>query len=424
MASEAGCKQTLEITVPAAEVAEETERVVNALRQRVRLPGFRPGKVPADLVRSRFAADVREEVIRNLAPRYFQRRVEELGLRVVGSPELLDVHLHAGEPLKFKAEFEVVPEIELKEYREISVPYRQPEVTDGQVAQRLEELREQKAEFITVDPRPAADGDYAVVSLVAGDRGDAPAREQKEEEVMVLIGGEDTLEAFSTNLRSLAPGQEKEFDVSYPADYGDSSLAGRTVRFRAHLKAIRHKELPQLNDEFAKDLGDFQTLEELRGEVRKAIEREQELQAQQQAKGKLVDKLVEMHDFPVPDAYVDRQIQVQVDQYLRSLAARGTDIQSLKLDWGKIRQSQLERATREVKASLLLDRIAERETINVTNEEVDREVKHMAAQSREPAPLVRQRLEKEGQLGRIAARIRAEKTLNFLFEHARKVAED
>jgi trigger factor len=422
MPAEASCKQTIEITVPAAEVAQETERAVNALREKVRLPGFRPGKVPADLVRSRFAGDVREDVIRSLVPKHFQQRAEELSLKVVGTPDVRDVHFHAGEPLTFKADFEVLPEFELMDYSSLSAPYRQPEVTEEQVAQRLGELREQKAEFVNEEPRPAVDGDYAVAALTRQGEHDASAG--KEEQVVVVIGGEDTLEAFSANLRGLSPGEVKEFEVAYPDDYGEASLAGHSVRFHARLEAIRRKELPELNDEFAKDLGDFQTLEELRGEVRQALEREQESQAQLEAKGKLVEQLVGMHEFPVPEAFVDRQVQNRLEQYLRGLAARGADIENLKLDWAKIKESQKEAATREVKASLLLDRIADRENIGVTNEEVDREVKHLAQQSRQVVAVVRQRLEKEGALGRIASRIRNEKTLNFLFEHSRKVAED
>jgi trigger factor len=422
MAVPSDCKRTLEITVPAAEVEQETERAVNSMRERVRLPGFRPGKAPANLVRARFAASIREDVIKSLVPKHFQKRVEEQDLHVVGAPDITDVHLHAGEPMKFKAEFEIAPEIELKQYRGLTVTYREPAVTDEQVAERLERLKDQKAEFINVDPRPAADGDYAVVALEA--QGQIEEALRKQDELVVLIGGEDTLPAFSTNLRGLAPGEDRVFDVSYPEDYGDDKLAGRTIRFRASLKGIRRKELPELSDAFAADLGDFKTLEELRAELRKALQREQEFLAQQAARNKLVDSLVDTHDFPVPEAYLERQIQLQVEQYLRGLAARGADIHSLKLDWEKIKESQRERATREVKASLLLDRIADREAIEVTREEVDREVQRIARQEKEPLAAVRRRLEEDGGLGRIASRIRTDKTLSLLFEQARKVAED
>ncbi len=416
------CKRTIEITVPAAEVDQETERVVGSLRGRAKLPGFRPGKVPANIIRTRFAGEIREEVVRSLVPKHFHKRAEDQNLRVVGTPDIVDVHYHAGEPLTFKAEFEVLPEFELQDYRGLTVPYREPEVTEEQVAQRLEELREQKAEFINETPRPAADGDYVVVSLEAA--GQVEERLRKQDEVVVEIGGADTLEAFTTNLRGMSPGEEKEFDVGYPEDFGDAKLAGRTVRFRARVTGIRRKELPALNDAFAADLGDFKDLAELRAEVRKGLQREREYLAQQRAKSQLVEQIVKAHDFPVPEALVERQIQGQVEQYLRSLSAQGVDLETVKLDWNKVRDSQRERAVGEVKASMLLDRIAEREAIQITNEEVDHEVQRIARQGREAVAVTRRRLEQDDGLRRIALRIRTDKTLNFLFEHARKVAEE
>jgi trigger factor len=415
------CKRTIEISVPAAEVDQETERVVSSLASRVKLPGFRPGKAPASLVRSRFAGDIREEVVRGLVPKHFHKHAEDKNLRVVGTPDVTDIHYHPGEALTFKAEFEVAPEFELKPYRGIAVPYQEPEVTAEQVDKRLDDLREQKAEFVNEAPRPLADGDFAVVSLEA--QGEVEEALRKRDELVVEVGCADTLEAFSTNLRGMSPEEEREFDVAYPEDYGDDKLSGRTVRFRAQLKGIRRKDLPELNDAFAADLGDFKTLEELREEIRKSLQREQEFLAQQRAKAKLVDELVKSHEFPVPEALVDRQIQNQVEQYLRGLAAQGADLDSVKLDWAKVRETQRERATQEVKASLLIEKIADGEGIGVTNEEVDREVQRIARQNREAVAATRQRLEQDGSLNRVASRIRADKTLSLLFEHSTKVAE-
>jgi len=416
------CKQSLEISIPSEEVERETERVVAAMSQRARLPGFRPGKIPSGIVRTRFASDIREEVVRSLVPKFFQKRVEDENLRVVGTPDITDVHFHSGEPLTFRAEFEVAPEIELKEYTGLTVAYREPEVSEADVAQRIENLRDQKAEFASVDPRPLEDGDFAVVALEAAGGLEAPLA--KQDELVLHIGGEETLEAFTENLRGASPGEEKEFDVRYPDDHGDEKLSGKTVRFRAAVKGIRRKELPELNDEFARDLGDFKDLEELRTEVRAALGREREYAAQQEAKTALVEKLVDMHDFPVPEAFLDRQIESQVEQYLRSAAARGVDPRSVRIDWEKLKESQREKATRDVKASLLIDRIAERESIEVTTDEVDREVQRIARQEREPAAAVRSRVEKDGVLRRIASHIRTEKTLAFLFERARKTADE
>jgi len=415
-----GLKQTLEVTVAAAEVEAEVQRAVASLREKVRLPGFRPGKVPAELIRRRFAEDVREEVVRKLVSKHFWKRAEEEGLTVASPPDITEVHFQPAEPLRFKAEFEVSPRFELKEYKGLTVPYGDPEVSEADLEERLAQLREQEAQYFNVEPRPAEDGDFAVVALESvGGLSGPPIR---RDEVMLHIGDPDTVADFSENLRGLTPPAEKEFDVQYPEEYGDERLAGKRVRFRARLKGIRRKELPALNDEFARDLGEYQSMEELREALRRGLFFERQAAAQREAKNRLTEMLVDQHDFPVPEAYVERQIQALVEGHLARLAAGGVDLKTVQIDWERVQESHRERAIREVKASLLVSRIADAEGIIATADEVEREVQRMARQERELVAVVRARLEKEGGLGRLASRIRAEKTLNFLFEHARKVA--
>lgn len=417
-----GCKHSLEISIPVEEVENETGRTVTSIQKRAKLPGFRPGKAPSALIRKQFEESIRQKVLENLIPKYLSKQLEQEDLRVVGTPDITDVHFHEGEPLRFKAEFEVIPEIELKEYRGISVDYQDPVIIEEDIAKRLEEIRDQKADYINVDPRAIADGDYAVVSLesTAGIEGEPV----KQDELMLHIGAEDTLEAFSENLRGMSPGEEKRFEVTYPDEYGQAKLAGKTIGFHARVKGIRAKELPELNDEFAQDIGDYRTLDELREAIRKSLFAQRQFEAQQDAKNKLVDSLVDLHEFPVPETFIDRQIRGRLEQHVRSLAAEGHDPKNLKLDWQKIKSSQHDRALREVKASMLLSKIAERESINATREEVDREVERMAKQQREPFAAVKLRLEKDGTLDRIASHIQTEKTLSFLFEHARKTVEE
>jgi trigger factor len=414
-----GCKHEIEVTVPVDEIARETDRVVADIQQKAKLPGFRPGKAPASLIRTKFSKQVRDDVLENLLPKYFRQKVEEEHLEVVGRPNVKDVHFHEGEPLRFKAEFEVAPEIELKDYRGVAVHYSEPEVRDEDIAKRLDEIREQKSQFVNVEPRALVDGDYAVVTLDSLSGVDQPIH---QDEVVLHVGDPDTMEGFSEALRGMSPEEEKDFEVTYPEDFGQERLAGKTVRFHAKLTTIRTKELPELNDEFAQDLGDYQTLADLREAVRKAIFHEREYASQQKAKDELINKLIETHEFPVPEAYIERQIESQLENQFRDLAERGIDPTKLKLDWGKIKEAQRPKALHDVKASLLVDKIAEREAITPTNDEVDTEVQRIAKQQREPVAAVRKKLQKDGILGRIAYQIRSNKTLNFLFEHARKEA--
>jgi trigger factor len=414
-----GCKHALEITVPLAEVDKETERAAAQIQGKARLPGFRPGKAPLSIVKTRFAGDIRQEVLDALVPRFLQAAVEQDNLHLVGRPAISDVHFHAGEPLRFKAEFEVAPTFELGEYRGVTITYNEPVVTDADIDERLEQIRDQKAQYVNEDPRPLADGDYAVVSLESLE---GVAEKVSQDELMLKIGDEATMKEFSESLRGASPEESREFDVTYPEDYDRPALAGKTVKFRALVKAVRRKDLPELNDEFAKDLGDFKTLEELKETIRKSIFQEREHRAKEEAKQQLIDKLVDTHDFPVPDAYVDRQIQINVESQLRSLAAQGVDPAQIKLDWEKVRESQKDRAIRDVKASLILDKVGEREAVAPTQEEVDREVARIARQQREALAVTRAKLQKEGGLARIAGHIRTDKTLNLLFEQARKEA--
>ena len=420
MAVVEGCRHSLEISIPVSDVETETDLAVAEVQKLARLPGFRPGKAPASLIRKQFSRDIRQKVLENLIPKYLQQQIEAENLNVVGTPDVTDVHFREGEPLRFKAEFEVVPQIELQGYNDVEVPYHDPEVSDEDVDKRLAELREQKAQYVNIDPRPLADGDFAVVALesLRGVEGE-PVR---QDEMVLEIGGGDTFPAFTENLRGLSPDDEREFDVTYPEDYGSAKLAGKTVRFHATVKGVRRKELPETNDEFAQDLGDFRNVEELREALRKSIFAQRQYEAQQEAKNKIVEKLVDLHDFPVPEVFIDRQIRNRVEQTVRGMIGEGVDPKSLNLDWEKLKEGQRERAVREVKASLLLTRIAEREAIHATRDEVDKEVERHARQNREPVAATHMRFEKDGTLGRIASHIQTEKTLNYLFEHARKTA--
>jgi trigger factor len=415
-----GCKHELEITIPVADVEQETAKVAEHFREKAHLKGFRAGKAPMSLIRKNYESDIRQKVLENLVPKAVDARIEAEQLRAVSRPSVNDLHFHDGKDIHFKTQFEVFPQFDIPNYNGVEVVYHEPEVTDEDLAKRIEEIRETKATYANVDPRPLADGDYAVVSLES-----LSGTEEgiKSDEVQVLLGGAETLPGFTENLTGASPGDEKEFDVTYPADYGRETLAGKTVRFKVGVKGLRRKDLPELNDEFAQDLGDFRTLDEVKDAVRKSLQAQRTTDAQRAAKDKLVDKLVETNEFPVPEVFVDRQIQNRVEQRLRALQSEGVDPNSFKLDWEKVKAAQKDAALKEVKASLILGKVAERESIVATNEEVDRELDRISRQEKQPVAALRRKLSENGDLNRIASHIQTEKTLNYLFEHATKTAE-
>jgi len=412
------CKRSIEIEIPLDQVERARERVTNSIKERVRLPGFRPGKAPVSMIQSRFEGEIRHEVLDVLLPEAFRERVQKEDLKVVGQPNISDLQFEAGQPIRFKAEFEVAPEFELSEYRGLPVKYEEPSVTDEEVGKRLETMLESKAEYPNQDPRPIESGDYVLVHLktLSG------VAEAIEQDVQIHVGAEDTVPGFNEALLGANPDDVKEVEITYPEDYGQENLSGKTVRFEITPKFIRKKELPPLDDEFARDLGDYQNLDELREAVRKSIYHEKQYVAQQEAKEALIDRLVEGNDFPIPEAYIDRQIENQVRMQLRSLAGQGVDPSKIKLDWEKVKENQRDKAVRNVRASLLLEKIAGKEGIAATKDEVDRELQRIARQEREAVAVTRARLEKEGALGRIAGAIQTEKTLQFLFDQAQKQA--
>jgi trigger factor len=263
------CKRETEITVPVDEVKKETDHVIEHVRQRAKLPGFRPGKAPASLIKTRFRQEIRNDVLEHILPKAFRKRAEEEKWEVVGTPNVTEVHFEDNEPLRFKAEFEVAPKFELGEYRGVEAPYAEPQVSDEDIDKRLEEIRNRKAEFVNEDPRPLADGDYALISLesIEGITGEAI----RNEAMSIRIGDTETLPEFTENLRGVSPEEEREFYVKYPEDYGSERLAGKNVKFRVVVKNVRRRELPELNDEFARDLGDYQTLDELRDAIRASM---------------------------------------------------------------------------------------------------------------------------------------------------------
>jgi len=412
----ADCKRSVEIEIPLEEVERAKERVTDSIKGRVRLPGFRPGKAPRSMIQSRFESDIRNEVLEMLLPQAFRERVEKDELKVVGAPNISDLSFNPGQPIRFKADFEIAPEFEAADYRGLPVKYEEPTVSDEEVAKRLESMRESKAEYPNLDPRPVENGDFVLVHLKSLEG----LAEVIDQDVQIEVGGAETLPAFNEGLIGLAPDETKTVSVTYPEDYGQERLSGKTVKFELTPKFVRKKELPELDDEFARDLGDYQTLDELRDAVRKSIFHEKQYVAQQEAKEELVDRLVETNNFPVPEAYIDRQIENQVRMQLRNLAGEGFDPSTLKLDWQKLKESQREKALRNVRASLLLEKIAEREGITANKDEVDREVQRIARQEREAVAVSRARLEKDGALGRIAGSIQTEKALQFLLEQAQK----
>src|SRR4051794_3875668 len=323
-----------------------------------RLPGFRKGKVPATVVRQRFAEDIKTEVVEHLIPRYFRQETEKQGLHPVSQPRVTDLHLHDGEPLKFKASFEILPDFEVQGYQDIKVERPEVAVSDEEIEKTLAQLREQNASYTTIEDRPIQDGDFAQVAFKGTPQGEGEGQQPVSmDDVMVEVGGANTIPEFTENLRGAKTGDERTFVVKYADDFSDQRLAGKSFDYSVKVNSVKQKHLPELNDDFAKGLGaEFTSIDDVKKRIREGMEGEKKHQAEHEAKDKLVDELVKRNPIEVPEAMVEHQIDARLERGLRALAAQGMKAEDMrKMDFARLRAGQKDTARREVQVALLLE---------------------------------------------------------------------
>ncbi|HET9183162.1 MAG TPA: trigger factor [Candidatus Angelobacter sp.] len=429
------CRQQITVEIPAEEVAEQEQALVQQYSMQARVPGFRKGKVPAGVIRSRFAEQIREELLERLVPQYFRVAVMSSGHKPISAPSITDLQAPPGESIRFTASFDVMPEFELSDYKSIKVEKPNIQIGDEEVDAELKALQERQASFDPVnEDRPLSDGDFAQVSFTAtpkeaeGDvqggaekKKDAkPIEPVKMDDVMVEIGSPTTVAQFSENLRGAKAGDEKDFEVAYSTDFHDRRLAGKSFAYHVKVTAIKKKALPELNDDFAKELSpEIETLDKLREMMRENLREQRQHEAEHEAKEKLMDTLISKHDFPVPHSMVEHHIGLRLERGLRALAAQGMRTEDMRrMDFRKLRAAQEPAAIKEAKGGMLLHRIADAENIQVSDEELNNEIASLAYHTQQTPEDVRKELGKDDGLERIRARLRGEKALDFLYSNA------
>jgi trigger factor len=414
--AEATCRRELELEIPAEDVTKATERVAKELARVARVPGFRPGKAPVALIKRRFADDIKGEVLQSLVPERVEKAVAEQKLNPVSQPQVDKLDFNEGQPLKFRAVFEVLPDFELRTYKGLEIEMPPMDVTDQDVNKALEETRERAAAFAPVEGRAVENGDFAQLKLTGTPEGGGDPIQA--DSVLCHVGAEETMEAFNANLRGANIGDHKEFDAEYPADYPDQKLAGKKFHYSADVTGIKTKKLPELNDDFAKDVSEAATLDELKTKIRESLEHQRDHRQKDLQRERVIGELVKLHDFPVPESLVESQMDVRLERMVRSLAQQGVDPRAVNVDWSALRGRQQERAKDDVKAELIIDRIASTEKIDVTEEEVEEELQHLSSHSGESVEAIRARLTKQGALDRMKAKLRSDKTLDWLARNA------
>jgi trigger factor len=420
----------IEVEVAADEVSKSFKTVTKRYQKLARIPGFRAGKVPESLVRSKFAKELRQEVLESLVSERFRKAIDEQQLRPISEPQLLDLQLHDGQPLKFKAAFEVAPEISISGYDSVKIAKPEVALSEDEYQAELARVLDSHATVEPVDEeRPLVDGDWAEIQF-KGEVKDLAQTVTEEgienadksepitgEDVLVEIGGKNTLPAFNDSLRGAKPGQELTFEVSYPAEFGEKRLAGQTVSYDVTVKAIKKKTYPERDAEFAKQLGNYESWDDFEAKLREMASDRKKNALESQARDKMLDELVQKFQFPVPESFVQQQVDARLDRGLRALAQQGMTAEAMRqLDFGRLREAQRDQALNEVKASMLLDKIGEVENVAVSDDDMDRELLMLSLQSREPLEALRERLSKDGGLDRIREQMLREKTASVLYE--------
>ena len=415
------CVREVKIEAPVEEVDKAFARVLREYKKYAKIPGFRAGKVPESVVKRRFAEQIKKDVVESLLPERFQAAIAAAGVVPVSQPNLTSLTLEEGKALDGTAVFEVVPAFSLDGYQDVTVPKPTVEATEEEFQNELKQLRESRA---TVEPveedRALVDGDWAQISYngqVQAAEGEIAPPPLAGQDSLVEIGGAETLTAFTEALRGSKVGQELKVEVTYPDDYTENNLAGKTVAYSVEVKAIKKRNLPELNDEFATELGDYENLAALETRIREHLLATKQRKSEQEVREALFAALSEKFQFPVPESLVQQQVDARLDRGLRALAAQGMNADMMrKLDFGRLRTAQRDSAVNEVKTSLLLDRISDAEGVSVTDEEVDHEIYLAALQSREPVETLRARLTEDGGLARIREQLRREKTASLLYQ--------
>lgn len=409
-------QKTLTIEIPVDVVDAEINRVARGYTKQARIPGFRPGKVPATLVKRRFKEQILHEVAHGLIPRAVDEALQERGIEPVDTPNIKDVALEEGQPLKFTAAIETVPPFDVGDLSTIEATRRPSEVTDEAVEKTLQQLRQRGAKFEPAEGRGVEDGDTVVLDI---ERKDAEGNPDRHQDVSLELGSPANPPGFDAQLLGLTSGGTKTFTIHFPEDYTVKEMANTDVEYTVTVKDIRRKVLPELDDEFAKDLGAFESLSALRDRVREDLQQESEEHSRQHLRTDVLKQLSDRVTFDLPSSLVEREMDRRIEEFASRLMQQNVDPRQAGIDWAQFRESQREPARASVASALALDEIARREGLTVSAEDVDKEIERFAVRAGRTPAALRAQLEKEGSVARLATGLRREKAVDLVLSRAR-----
>ena len=414
-------RRDLTIEVPTEVVDEAIGHAAAKLGRSARIPGFRPGKVPPTVIRQRFKPQIMQDVAEHLVAKAVGDALVEKGVEPIATPDIKDLVLEEGKPLTFKATFDVVPSFDPGDLSTIEATEPPATVEDDVVNQSLERLRERNARYEAVETGVVEAGHTVVVSLErrGTDKDGKPGDVDKHETVNIELGSPSNPPGFDEQMLGLTPGTTKDFTITYPADYAIPELAGGTVDYKVALKEIKKRVVPELDDEFAKDLGEFDSLDALRKHVRHDLEHEARHASERQVRQDVMKQLAARVPFAVPDSLVEREVDRRLEDFARRLMDQRIDPRQANIDWAAFRDGQRAPATEAVASAIVLDEIARRDAIDVTDDDIDAELQRYADQTGHSVASIKARLQKDGELGRLAGGLRREKTVKHVLTQAK-----
>lgn len=409
-------KKMIEVEIPADVIAHESQRVTSEFSRQAKIPGFRPGKIPPNVVRNRFAKEIQEEVMSRILPKTFRAAIAEKGLEPVGDPELehLDPFIE-GAPVKYKARFEVKPKIELAEYRGIEIDDPKIEVADADIDAMIDRLREQASAYRPITDRALQDGDYAMIDITSTPEGGVP----KSDSGHLQMGEETPMRELHDALAGKKPGDEVSFEKTYGEDAANEDYRGKTVRHDVTLKEIRVQEKPEVDDEFAKSVGGWESAAEMREAISADIRRHREAEVRRLKRTQIGERLVADHQFEVPETLVEEELGKSLQNYARYLASQGVDLEKAEIDWQKVSEEFRPEAVKRVKRSLILEAIARKENVAVGDVEVDAEIRRASNEQQRDFAEVKHRLRHDGGYEALRESLAQEKALELLLNEAR-----
>jgi trigger factor len=404
-------KKTMAVETDAEDVSKETEAVLRRYATQVRLPGFRQGKAPIGMVRKRFAKEIEDDVRERMISRLWRDATREKGLMPLGDPVLEELKHEDGAPFSFKTTFEVLPQFTVKDYKGVEARQPSSQLEDREIAEALESIRQGNARYVADEARLAEPGDVIVADLTEQPEGE----EAKTRERMVLeVGAPENPGTFNAKIAGAATGAVLEFDVAYPEDHPAPALAGKKVHYGMRVHEVKRKEVPPLDDEFAKDLGAFDNLEALKDRVRSDLQERKEAASRSAARQAVLDKVLLANPVPLPDVLVEEEIQHRLEDMVREMMFHGVDPRTMNLDWKQMRDRNEEPARKIVHARLVLDAIGLAEGVKIDRSEVEGRIRREAERIGESAGVVRERLAKGGGLQALETQMVREKSLDLI----------